>query len=61
MEIPSWIKAAIKEEVGDDCQIKPDITFRKKYGEVFVGFSWKLAQGVSNKTREEMFDPEKFT
>ena len=36
--------------MGDDCQIKPDITFRKKNGEVFVGFSRKLDQGVSNKT-----------
>ena len=58
MDIPSWLKSAIKEELGD-CKIKPGITFKRKHNELFVGFIWKIddvtddsAQSVSNETEQ---------
>ena len=68
MDVPSWLESAIKEAVGDN-KIKPDIIFKRKQNELFVGYVWKIddvtnvkcAQSVSNETQQCMipkFSPD---
>ena len=58
MDVPSWLESAIKQELGDN-KIDPNITFKKKKNELFVGYVWRFddvtetcVTDVSNETEQ---------